>query len=120
MHGFIRQISLEIRVDEVSVDLILKELVRLKELYIGEVENVGDSMIVFSSDRKKIMDENFVRVEKIKCMLQGQLHRLGVLYEKASDSIAGLRAKAKAALLQEDKKKAKVLVAQAHLQDKHR
>ena len=46
------------------------------------------------------MDENFIRVEKIKCMLQGQLHRLGVLYEKSSDSIANFRAKAKTALLQ--------------------
>ena len=75
---------------------------------------------MFSSNRKKIMDENFVKVEKIKCILQGQLQKLGVLYEKASDRIDGLRAKAKAALLQEDKKKAKVLVAQAYLQDKHR
>ena len=51
------------------------------------------------------MDENFVKVEKIKCILQGQLQKLGVLYEKASDRIDGLRAKAKAALLQEDKKR---------------
>ncbi len=64
------------------------------------MENIGDSVIIYNSDRKKIMDENFIRVEKIKCMLQGQLHRLGVLYEKSSDSITNFRAKAKTALLQ--------------------
>ncbi len=82
------------------MDLILKELLRLKEIYIGEVENIGDSVIIYNSDRKKVMDENFVRVEKIKCMLQGQLQRLGVLYDKSSDTISNLRAKAKTALLQ--------------------
>ena len=113
MRDFIRQISLEIKVDEVSVDLILRELMRLREIYIGEVENVGDSVIIYNVDRKKIMDEIFIKVEKMKCMLQWQLQKLDVQYDKSSNSIINFRHKAKDALLKEDKNKAKVLIAQA-------
>jgi hypothetical protein len=81
---------------------------------------MGDSLIIYHSDRKKVQDENFIKVEKIKCMLQGQQQKLDVLYEKSSNAISNYRAKAKSALMHEDKRKAKVLIAQAVAEEKHR
>ncbi len=81
---------------------------------------MGDSVIIYHSDRRIVQDENFIKVEKIKCMLQGQQQKLDVLYEKSSRAILNYRLKAKSALLNEDKKKAKVLIAQAVAEEKHR
>jgi hypothetical protein len=43
-----------------------------------------------------------------------------VLYEKSSNAILNYRMRAKIALMHEDKRKAKVLIAQAVAEEKHR
>lgn len=70
-------------------------------------------MIVYHVDRKKILDENFIKAEKLRCMLQAQVQRLNTLYEKSSESILNFKTKAKDALLIDDMKKAKVFIAQS-------
>ena len=56
LRDIVRQISLHIRVDEVSVELILKELWKYKQIYVGTVDNFTDSVIVYNKDQTKIQD----------------------------------------------------------------
>ncbi len=75
-------------------------------------ENFGDQIIIYNSDRKKMSDENFIKVEKIKCSLKGSLQRYDLSYEKSTAKIADMRQKAKNAAMKSDKNKARVIVAQ--------
>lgn len=75
-------------------------------------ENFGDQIIIYNSDRKKMSDENFIKVEKIKCSLKGSLQRYDLSYEKSTAKIADMRQEAKNAAMKSDKNKARVIVAQ--------
>ena len=75
-------------------------------------KNFGDQIIIYNSDRKKMSDENFIKVEKIKCSLKGSLQRYDLSYEKSTAKIADMRQKAKNAAMKSDKNKARVIVAQ--------
>ena len=59
-----------------------------------------------------MFDENFIKIEKIKCILRGTLHKFEAHYEKSSVKISNLKLKAKEALINDDRTKAKVLLAQ--------
>ncbi len=66
------------------------------------------------------MDENFIKIEKIKCLLRGSLQRFEISYDKSSAKISNLKQKAKQALIDNDKNKAKVIVTQIRKQEEHR
>lgn len=54
-------------------------------------ENFGDQVLIYTSDGKKIRDENFIKIEKIKCSLKGSIERFEIAYDKSSAKIANLK-----------------------------
>jgi len=64
-----------------------------------------------------MLDDNFIKVEKIKCMLRWSLQKFEVMYDKSSVKILNLKQRAKDSLTNNDKTKARVLVAQANKEE---
>ncbi len=61
---------------------------------ISDAENFGDKVLIYNKEIKR-MDDNFIKIEKIKCLLRGSLQRYEVSYDNSSNKISNLKVKAK-------------------------